>query len=139
MANANVAKSEDGKAMLESGRLKFVKGDGRLGFTDHSDDDDDNGDDDDDDTGGGGGKVKGEGKGKDYWDAIHVGAAAEVAHQELVDQLRAPGRLFIPVGREEQHIWVIDKKEDGSVVRESKFGVQYVPLTDAPTGRMEIN
>lgn len=125
MANKNVAKSEDGRAMLQSGRLRFVKGDGRLGFTDHEDGD--NGD-NDDDTGGGGGK----GKGKGYWDAIHVGAAAKEAHKELVDQLRAPGRLFIPVGEDVQHIWVIDKKVDGSVVREKMYGVRYVPLTDAP-------
>lgn len=119
MANANVAKSEDGRAMLESGRLRFVKADGRLGFIETEGNDDNN------DTGGGG-------KGKGYWDAIHVGAAAKEAHKELVDQLRAPGRLFIPVGEEAQHIWVIDKMEDGSVVREKSFGVWYVPLTDAP-------
>ena len=42
-------------------------------------------------------------------------------------------RLFIPV--EEgymQHIYVIDKKEDGSVTKTKEMGVQYVPLTDAP-------
>lgn len=66
------------------------------------------------------------------WDAIHVGAAAKEAHEVLVEQLGAPGRLFIPVGDDMQYIWVIDKKEDGSVVREKSFGVRYVPLTDAP-------
>lgn len=125
MAHKNVAKSEDGRQMLQSGRLRFVKADGRLGFTD-PDDGDDN------DTGGGGGKEKGKGKGQGHWDAIHVGAAAKEAHKELVDQLRAPGRLFIPVGEDVQHIWVIDKKADGSVVREKLYGVRYVPLTDAP-------
>jgi protein-L-isoaspartate(D-aspartate) O-methyltransferase len=41
--------------------------------------------------------------------------------------------MFIPVGSSGlQHIWVIDKKEDGSVEREKTFGVSYVPLTDAP-------
>lgn len=42
-------------------------------------------------------------------------------------------RLFIPV--EEgyvQHIYVIDKKEDGTITKSKEYGVQYVPLTDAP-------
>lgn len=95
--------------MLDNNTVRFVKADGRLGF--------------DDDDGRGGG-----------WDAIHVGAAAKEAHAVLVEQLRAPGRLFIPVGEEMQFIWVIDKKADGSVVREKSFGVRYVPLTDAPRG-----
>ena len=42
-------------------------------------------------------------------------------------------RLFIPVGNgSSQYIWVIDKKEDGSVQKKRSFGVRYVPLTDAP-------
>lgn len=42
-------------------------------------------------------------------------------------------RLFIPVEESYmQHIYVIDKKEDGSVERKKEYGVQYVPLTDAP-------
>lgn len=42
-------------------------------------------------------------------------------------------RLFIPVEEAHmQHIYVIDKKEDGSVERKKEYGVQYVPLTDAP-------
>ncbi len=106
LARGNVAKSEDGRAMLDKGTVRFVQGDGRLGL----------------DEGGQG------------WDAIHVGAAAREAHGVLVEQLRRPGRLFIPVGEDTQYIWVIDKKEDGSVVREKSFGVRYVPLTDAPKG-----
>jgi protein-L-isoaspartate(D-aspartate) O-methyltransferase len=31
-----------------------------------------------------------------------------------------------------QHIYVIDKKEDGTVTKTRDMGVQYVPLTDAP-------
>jgi hypothetical protein len=42
-------------------------------------------------------------------------------------------RLFIPVEEAYmQHIYVIDKKEDGTVTRKKEYGVQYVPLTDAP-------
>ncbi|KAL9587641.1 MAG: hypothetical protein Q9212_000095 [Teloschistes hypoglaucus] len=66
------------------------------------------------------------------YDAIHVGAAAKEEHKGLVEQLKAPGRLFIPVGTGSQYIWVVDKDEEGKVKREKSFGVRYVPLTDAP-------
>jgi protein-L-isoaspartate(D-aspartate) O-methyltransferase len=67
------------------------------------------------------------------YDAIHVGAAAAVHHQALTDQLKAPGRLFVPVAEGgTQHIYVIDKREDGSLEWQKLYGVQYVPLTDAP-------
>lgn len=105
LAEKNVGKSEEGKEWLGSGKVRFVKGDGRLGLEEE----------------GGGG-----------WDAIHVGAAAKETHKALVDQLKAPGRLFIPVGDDMQYIWVIDKGEDGGVTRKKSFGVRYVPLTDAP-------
>lgn len=46
------------------------------------------------------------------------------------------GRMFIPVedqgGFGNQHIWVVDKDENGQVKKERLFGVRYVPLTDAP-------
>jgi protein-L-isoaspartate(D-aspartate) O-methyltransferase len=67
------------------------------------------------------------------YDAIHVGAAAAEHHKELTEQLKAPGRLFVPVAEGYlQHIYVVDKKEDGSVQKKKLYGVQYVPLTDAP-------
>jgi protein-L-isoaspartate(D-aspartate) O-methyltransferase len=106
LACGNVNKSEDGRRALGEGRIRFEKGDGRLGWVD---------------------------EGKGGWDAIHVGAAAVEAHEVLVRQLKAPGRMFIPIGDEmEQHIWVIDKGADGKVERKKSFGVRYVPLTDAP-------
>lgn len=116
MSRNNMAKSDDGRKLLESGKVQFVVGDGRLGWP----------------------------QGGPY-DAIHVGAAAQTLHPALIDQLKAPGRMFIPVeaGGEDggirsfglggtQYIWVVDKKEDGSVHKEKIFGVSYVPLTDAP-------
>ncbi|KAL8925139.1 MAG: hypothetical protein Q9208_003644 [Pyrenodesmia sp. 3 TL-2023] len=103
LANANMQKSEDGRAMLREGKVKFVKGDGREGYR----------------------------EGGPY-DAIHVGAAAKEEHKGLVEQLRAPGRMFIPVGVGSQWIWVVDKDEKGEVRREKQYGVRYVPLTDAP-------
>lgn len=104
MANENMSKSEEGKKMLESGQVKFVLGDGRKGWKEDA-----------------------------PYDAIHVGAAAAEHHQELTEQLKTPGRLFVPVSDGwSQHIWVINKKEDGSVDQTRLYGVQYVPLTDAP-------
>ncbi|OAL65367.1 CDC7 protein kinase [Trichophyton rubrum] len=108
----NLAKSEEGRKLLDSGKIKIVKGDGRKGWA----------------------------EGGPY-DAIHVGAAAATMHSELIDQLRAPGRMFIPVdaesttsvlGSQGQHVWIVDKAEDGSVNKKKVFGVSYVPLTDAP-------
>jgi len=44
--------------------------------------------------------------------------------------------MFIPVddspGGHGQHIWIIDKDETGNVSRKKEYGVNYVPLTDAP-------
>ena len=114
LARTNMNKSDDGRKLLESEKVKFITADGRLGWK----------------------------KGAPY-DAIHVGAAAEQLHPVLIEQLRAPGRLFIPVDssndtsltssvRGGQYIWVVDKKADGSVHKQKVFQVKYVPLTDAP-------
>jgi protein-L-isoaspartate(D-aspartate) O-methyltransferase len=73
------------------------------------------------------------------YDAIHVGAAAKGFPEELIKQLKAPGRMFIPVeeddGRHEyrqsaQYIYVVDKDEEGKVTKTRRDGVMYVPLTD---------
>ena len=108
MGRENVAKSAAGRAMLEAGKVEFVVGDGRKGYA-----------------------------AAGPYDAIHVGAAAKEMHKELVDQLKAPGRMFIPVEDEggwgSQYIWVVDKDEKGEVRKKKDMGVRYVPLTDAPT------
>jgi len=110
LGEKNMAKTARGRKLLQSGQVEFVVGDGREGWGDE--------------------------KG---WDAIHVGAAASELHQKLVDQLRSPGRLFIPVedptsGFGDQHIWIVDKDENGKVMKKRMYGVRYVPLTDAPSG-----
>lgn len=38
------------------------------------------------------------------FDVIHVGAAAPTLPTALVDQLAKPGRMFIPVGTDTQHV-----------------------------------
>lgn len=107
LARSNMAKSEEGRKMLENKKVEFMTGDGRKGYAEEA-----------------------------PYDAIHVGAAAKEMHGELVEQLRAPGRMFIPIGGdgEAQWIWVVDKDEKGEVKRKKDMGVRYVPLTDTPKG-----
>lgn len=63
IGTANTRKSAEGRELMDAGGIKYVKADGRLGYP----------------------------EGAPY-DAIHVGAAASDFHQELIDQLKAPGR-----------------------------------------------
>lgn len=110
LATNNMRKSEEGRRLLDSGKVEFVTGDGRKGYPDAG-----------------------------PYDAIHVGAAASDLHPILVEQLRSPGRMFIPVEDAEdrgmfgaQYIWVVDKDENGQVKKKRDMGVRYVMLTDAP-------
>lgn len=126
LGEANLSKSERGRELLASGRVRLRVGDGRKGWVELGDE-------------RGEGEREGEGKKvqKGGWDAIHVGASAVELHQELVDQLRAPGRMFIPVDdtpgvEKAQHIWAVDKDEKGEVTKKKLFAVRYVPLTDSP-------
>ncbi|KAI8993493.1 protein-L-isoaspartate O-methyltransferase [Pilobolus umbonatus] len=86
---------------LSSGRVKVVTGDGRLGYEEDG-----------------------------PYDCIHVGAAASTTPQALIDQLKAPGRLFIPEGNLSQSIMIYDKDQNGVIHKDKWLGVVYVPLTD---------
>ncbi|KAI0381172.1 protein-L-isoaspartate O-methyltransferase [Hypomontagnella monticulosa] len=131
LGEKNMAKSPEGRHLLDSGRVRFRVGDGRKGWSEPS-------------PTGSAGQQPGVGGPADTgesveeeggWDAIHVGAAAVELHEELVRQLRSPGRMFIPVEDEggwEQYIWTVDKDEKGEIRKERLYGVRYVPLTDAP-------
>ncbi|KAI5859940.1 protein-L-isoaspartate O-methyltransferase, partial [Durotheca rogersii] len=152
LGERNMAKSAEGRRLLASGRARFRVGDGRRGWSEPKPAADIPG------VGGpaaasaaesrqmrgdaaaaaaaaaaAGAGATAEDEGG--WDAIHVGAAAAELHDELVRQLRSPGRMFIPVAEDngwEQYIWTVDKDEDGKVRRQRLYGVRYVPLTDAP-------
>lgn len=132
LGERNMAKSKEGKALLESGRARFRVGDGRKGWAEPSPTSTQP---------GVGGPADAEAPTKQEeggWDAIHVGAAAAELHDELVQQLRSPGRMFIPVEDErgwEQYIWTVDKDEEGNIRKEKLYGVRYVPLTDPPKRR----
>jgi protein-L-isoaspartate(D-aspartate) O-methyltransferase len=71
LGERNMRKSEEGRILLAAQKAKFVVGDGRKGWVE-----------------------EGEKDGEAGWgyDAIHVGAAAVRIHDDLVNQLRQPGR-----------------------------------------------
>ncbi|KAF4982196.1 hypothetical protein FDECE_17562 [Fusarium decemcellulare] len=116
LGESNMAKSAEGKEFLKNGRVIFRLGDGRKGWVEAPREGEQN---------------KGTG-----WDVIHVGASATEMHHELLDQLKAPGCMFIPVDDDHlgysQHVWRIEKDEYGEITKQKLFGVRYVPLTEAP-------
>ncbi|KAI0508743.1 protein-L-isoaspartate O-methyltransferase-domain-containing protein [Xylaria bambusicola] len=146
LGESNMRKSPEGRELLASGRVRFRVGDGRKGWVEPEtlstssmspsaaeaieagkavDGKDAHG------RNVGGAADESDAQG---WDAIHVGAAAAELHEDLVKQLRKPGRMFIPVEDEGgmQYIWVVDKDVDGNIEKKRLYGVRYVPLTDAP-------
>ncbi|OAX38288.1 protein-L-isoaspartate O-methyltransferase [Rhizopogon vinicolor AM-OR11-026] len=100
-SKGNLRKDGLGSA-LDKGEIIMVAGDGRQGYSDLA-----------------------------PYDAIHVGAAAPTLPHQLVDQLKSPGRMFIPVGTFTQEILQVDKDKNGKVTKKELMGVMYVPLTDA--------
>ncbi len=64
------------------------------------------------------------------YDGIIVTAAAADIPQPLIDQLKAGGRLVIPVGLpySYQELMVVEKKADGKVETRNVLGVSFVPL-----------
>lgn len=78
---------------MESGAISIVTGDGRKGYPPDA-----------------------------PYDVIHVGAAAPILPQLLVEQLRPGGRMFIPIGTSSQAVWSISKDASGNVTKEKLFG-----------------
>ncbi|KAF9577510.1 hypothetical protein BGW38_007232, partial [Lunasporangiospora selenospora] len=86
---------KDHPEYLQEGRVEYHTADGRVGFPQEA-----------------------------PYDCIHVGAAADSLHSELVTQLKAPGRMFIPVGNHGgQAIFVVDKDKDGHVSKSKSMDV----------------
>ncbi len=59
------------------------------------------------------------------YDRILVSAAADEMPEELLDQLKAPGRMVVPV---RNTVYVIEKDEKGNVTDRAEPGFMFVPL-----------
>lgn len=99
-ARCNISKHH--KSLLDSGRVRFVKSDGREGYEALS-----------------------------PYDIIHVGAASEFVPEALLSQLKPTGLLIIPLGNFTQQLTLITKDENGKIERRHTLEVRYVPLTDS--------
>ncbi|MBI3050343.1 MAG: protein-L-isoaspartate(D-aspartate) O-methyltransferase [Acidobacteria bacterium] len=67
------------------------------------------------------------------FDRIMVTAAPDRIPQPLIDQLRAGGRMVIPVGAAEQWLTVVEKTATG-VVQRRTIPVRFVPFTRGRAG-----
>lgn len=63
------------------------------------------------------------------YDRILVNASAGRIPEDLLSQLRKPGKLVIPVG---ETIHVIEKEDNGNVTDELHYGYIFVPLISKP-------
>jgi len=65
------------------------------------------------------------------FDSIIVTAAASHVPPPLIRQLKAGGRIVVPVGTAflTQHLLLVEKKTDGSIVTRQILPVRFVPLT----------
>lgn len=96
--------NRDDPALLQTGAVILVTGDGRLGYPPEA-----------------------------PYDVIHVGAASPTFPQALADQLKPDGILVVPEGLQggAQELVMYTKEPSGRLRRKVLFGVRYVPLTDA--------
>jgi protein-L-isoaspartate(D-aspartate) O-methyltransferase len=62
------------------------------------------------------------------FDAISVAAAAPDIPRALIEQLRDPGRLVIPVGSREEQTLLLITKSNGQILDRTVTGCRFVPL-----------
>ena len=60
---------------------------------------------------------------------ILVTAAADHIPEPLVDQLARGGHLVLPVGSDDQRLWVVEKQQDGNILQREITPVAFVPMT----------
>jgi protein-L-isoaspartate(D-aspartate) O-methyltransferase len=61
------------------------------------------------------------------YDGILMAASATHVPQALKNQLAVGGRMVLPVGTDDQWLYVVDRTEDG-FVEQKRLGVRFVPL-----------
>eukprot|EP00005_Dracoamoeba_jomungandri_P000402 CAMPEP_0174249726 /NCGR_PEP_ID=MMETSP0439-20130205/67_1 /TAXON_ID=0 /ORGANISM="Stereomyxa ramosa, Strain Chinc5" /LENGTH=224 /DNA_ID=CAMNT_0015329619 /DNA_START=90 /DNA_END=764 /DNA_ORIENTATION=+ len=69
-------------------------------------------------------------EGEGLFDAIHVGAAAATVPSALIDHMAPGGKMVIPVGTYDQKLQLVEKMDDGTLVKRDLMGVRYVPLVN---------
>jgi len=71
------------------------------------------------------------------FDSIIVTAAASHVPPPLIRQLKPGGRVVIPIGAAflTQHLMLVEKKTDGTILTRQVLPVRFVPLTGAVSGR----
>ena len=62
------------------------------------------------------------------FDAIIVTAAPNEIPQPLIDQLKAGGRLVVPIGARQQELKVFTKNKDGTIQSKNIIPVRFVPM-----------
>ena len=89
---------KNNKNLIDDGKIILVKGDGRKGFKSYA-----------------------------PYHVIHAGAAVETIPKELTDQLACGGRMFIPVGKRDQDMFIklVEKDSKGVITEKNIMGVRY--------------
>jgi protein-L-isoaspartate(D-aspartate) O-methyltransferase len=62
------------------------------------------------------------------FDAIIVTAAPDKIPQPLINQLKAGGRLVVPIGTRQQELKVFTKNKDGTIQSKNIIPVRFVPM-----------
>ncbi len=62
------------------------------------------------------------------FDGIIVTAAPDSIPQSLIEQLKIGGKMVVPIGKTNQDLVVVTKFPDGSVEKESRIPVRFVPM-----------
>jgi len=57
-------------------------------------------------------------------------SAAATVPSALIDHMAPGGKMVIPVGTYDQKLQLVEKMDDGTLVKRDLMGVRYVPLVN---------